>query len=283
LKEVGSELILVDRFTTNVRKAIQQIERHSSTSDVDSESEEYSSSSGEDDTAQESLESVRDLRLRKIINSISESIRSLYRISVLLRFPRKFVKYLGSGNSTVCCRDDLMTTLDYAHVLEKIRQWRHLTIQSKIGGDVENLVIQEGIQLIKEDPHREIADIAFFCRRLTGANIFRREQFEHWIDCPDVPESREGSSDTGARTDQLKIQTSSTLRPSVSTVAKSALGGDGNEDQWHTHNAISVTAKSDATRVPDVPRRSETDPSFECPFCHIILDSQAMQEREVWK
>lgn len=157
-------------------------------------------------------------------------------------------------------------------------------MRSKVGIDEEHVVTEEDIQLRKEYGHQEIADIVFFCQRLTWANVFRRKQFDHWVDHPDVPEKQqEQSLGTDVKPNQLKGQTSSALRASFSTVAKSALGDDSNAEQRHTVYAKSVIGRSSATRVPDVPKCSKIDPNFECPFCHIILDSKVMQRREVWK
>jgi hypothetical protein len=266
---------------TDCRKAIDQTEKHSSTADGDEEDGEHSSSSDESDTAQEGLETAWEIRLRKIISTIFEGIRSLYRISVLLRRPRNSSKYLRSSNTTIPSYDALKVTLDYSHVMEKIRQWRHLTMRVQVGGDEEHVVTEEEIQRRKENEHQGIADIVYFCQRLTWANLLRRKQFDYWVDCPDVPESQERALGTTAN--QLKGQTPLVIHASLSTVAKSALGNNNDLGQSPTVYARTVTGRSNTTRVPDVPKRSTTDPSFECPFCHIILDSKPMQKREVWK
>lgn len=265
---------------TDRHKAIDQTEKRSATAGGEKEDEEHSSSSDESDTAQEGLEAAWEIRLRKIISTIFEGIRSLYRISVLLRRPRNTSKYLKSSNTTMPSHDALTVTLDYAHISEKIRQWRHLTMRVKVG-DEEHVVTEEEIQRRKEDEHQEIADIVFLCQRLTWANLFRRKQFNYWIDYPDVSESQERASDTILN--PLKDQNSSVIHASLSTVAKSALADNNDVGQLLTVYAKSVTGRSNTARVPDVPKRSKTDPNFECPFCHIILDSKSMQTRETWK
>jgi len=268
---------------TDCRKAIDQTVKHSSTADIDGEDEEHSSSSDESDTAQEGPQTAWEVTLRKTISMIFEAIRSLYRMSILLRRPRNSSKYLKSSNSTIPSHDALKVTMDYAHVVEKIRQWRHLTMRSKVGGDEEHVVTEEEIQLRKKNDLREVADIVFLCQRLTWANLFRRKQFDYWVDFPDVPESQEQPLNTDAKPEQLKGQTFSALHASFSTVAKSALGEDNNGEQWHTVYAKSAIGRSNPTRVPDVPRCSKTHTNFECPFCHMVLDSNSMQKREVWK
>ena len=268
---------------TDYREAIDQTVKHSSTASVDEEDEEHSSSSDESDTAQESPQTAWEVTLRKTISMIFEAIRSLYRISILLRRPRDSSKYLEPSNSTILSHDALKVTMDYAQIVERIRQWRHSTLRSKVGGDGEHVVTEEDIQLRKKADHQEVADIAFLCQRLTWANLFRRKQFDYWIDYPDVPESQEQPLNTDAEPDQLKGQTSSALHASCSTVAKSALGEDNKGEQRHTVYAKSAIGRSNSARVPDVPRSSKTDTNFECLFCHIILDSDSMQKRGVWK
>jgi hypothetical protein len=277
------------------RKALKQIEESSSITGVNTESEEDSSSSDESDTAQEGLETDWEIRLRKIVNSISEEIRSLYRISVLLRCPRNPSKSLRSSHSTISSYAALKATADYTHISEKIRQWRDYTIRSKLGAD-QRYVMTENEDQLKKNAHREMTDIVFFCERLTWANLFRRKQFDHWFDCPDVPESQERTLNTIPN--RLHY---SDMHTSLSTDAKTTSGKNYHIEDLltvytnpvvgpvYTNPVVGpvysnpVVGRLDATEPPNVPRRSKTDPNFECPFCHIVLDSEMMQKRETWK
>jgi hypothetical protein len=267
------------------RKAIKQIEESSSITGVNTESEDDSSSSDESHTAQEDLETDWEIRLRKIVNSISEEIRSLYRISVLLRCPRNPSKSLRSSHSTISSYAALKATADYTHISEKIRQWRDYTIRSKLGAD-QRYVMTENEDQLKKNAHREMTDIVFFCERLTWANLFRRKQFDHWFDCPDVPESQERTSNT------IPNRLYFSMHTSLSTDAKSTSGKNYHIEDLltvYTNPVVgpvyfnSVVRRSDATEPPKVPRRSTTDPNFNCPFCRIVLDSEMMQKRETWK
>jgi hypothetical protein len=152
-------------------------------------------------------------------------------------------------------------------------------MRSKVGGYEEKVITVEEIQRRQEDEQRENADIVFFCQRLTWANLFRRKQFDYWVEYPDLPEFQH----TGAQRNRLNGQTSTVIDAAFSSVAKSALGNGNDVGQSLTVYAKSVVGRPNASRVPDVPRCSKTDPNFECPYCHIILDSRSMQERESWK
>ncbi|KAH0150767.1 hypothetical protein KCU67_g10527, partial [Aureobasidium melanogenum] len=228
------------RLNSHIEKAIEQTNRFLPTADVDTEDEEYSSLSDESDTAQDNTRPDWEIRFNKTIEVISEGIRSLYRVSVLLRRPRNSSKYLKSSSSTIPSHDTLRVTLDYAHVSEKIRQWRHLTMRSRVGGDEEHVVTEEEMQLRQENEQQEIADIAFFCQRLAWANLFRRKQFDYWVDHPDVPETQIKALDAVVKTDQRKDKIMSAIPTSLSTVAKSALGDNAEVGQWRTEIALFV-------------------------------------------
>lgn len=158
-------------------------------------------------------------------------------------------------------------------------------MRSRVGGDEEHVVTEEEIRLRKENEHQEIADIAFFCQRLTWANLFRRKQFDYWIDYPDVPETQTKAYDAVSKPNQQKAKIDLAKPTSSSTVARSALGNKNNTEfgQSRTVYAKSAFGRLNTTRVPDVPKCSQKDPNFECPFCHIILDSKTMQKRDNWK
>ncbi|KAG9638298.1 hypothetical protein KCU64_g13857, partial [Aureobasidium melanogenum] len=271
----------LQRLNNHVEKAIEQTKKFPPTAYVDTEDEEYSSLSDESDAVQEGLETFWEIRFRKTIKSVFEGIRSLYRVSTLLRRPQNSSQYLRSSTSTAISPDALRVTLDYAHVLQKIRQWRHLTMRSRLGGDEGHVVTEEEIQLKKENEQQEIADIAFFCQRLAWANFCRREQFDYCIDHPDIPESQKTASDVG-KAIQLKDRIMSAIPASLSTVAKSALEDNTEVGQSRT-KAKSAVGQPNTTRVPDVPKCSKNGPSFECPFCHVILNSGLMQKREIWE
>jgi hypothetical protein len=268
---------------TDHRKAIERTLRCSLTTGDDTESEEYSSSSDESDTAQEGLRTAGETKLCKTVNLILEDIRSLYRISVLLRRPQLSSRYLRLSNSTIASREALEASADYAHVSDCLRRWRKSAMRPKFIRYTKSVVTEEAFHLRRQNEYQEIADIAFFCQRLTWANILRRKQLDHWINCPDVPESQEKALDAVSKPNQLERQTPSAIHTSLSTVTKSASGNDNYVGQSPPVYTQSMEGHLHATRVPDVPKCSKTDPSFECPICHLILDSKKMQSKKTWK
>ena len=92
-----SEILSSPQITTDRYKAIEQEGRVSLTAELDTESEEDSSSSGESDTQQQGPKTAWEIKLRKIVASISEDIRSLYRTSMLLRRPQNPSNHVARG------------------------------------------------------------------------------------------------------------------------------------------------------------------------------------------
>jgi len=169
--------------------------------------------------------------------------------------------------------NDPESTLDYAHVSEKIQQWRQLATQLATSGDEGYVIKEEEIQPRTGNENRGIADIKFFCQRLAWANNLRRRRLDYRVDSQSVPESH---ADVVGRSRPLDDQLLSTMGAPL--VVKSAFGDNNELEQWQT-----VYAQQNAARVPDVPQRSKTHPDFECPYCHTTLDSQPMQRPEIWK
>jgi hypothetical protein len=176
---------MILEFATDHFKAIKQTERYSSWAGVEIEYEESSSSSDESDTAQRDLEAPWETRIRRTINSMFEEIRSLYRISILLRRSRNSSKYMDLDVSAALSRSTLGNTPHMAHIMEKIQQWRSLTIPPMIGGVEKQVMLTRGITK-NNDQHAEIIDIMFLYQRLIWASHVRRRQLDYWMTHPDV-------------------------------------------------------------------------------------------------
>lgn len=241
---------------------------------------EDASSSDESLSTQSSALEPPKSRLCKAIEFVFDSIRSLYHISALLKRPRNANKYLRSRNMMMPSQATLRAEEDYAHILEKMRQWRHLTMRLQVGGDEERAVTLEDIISRERDEDHELADITFLCQRLTWANKLRRNQFRYWEESPDQEYetiSRPNPKRAGAKN-------LSATQTSFSSVANSALADTRTEaGRLRTEYTNSVVGRSNVIRVPDVPERSKTTPEFECPFCHLMLSSDRMQDRRAWK
>lgn len=65
--------------------------------ELDVEDEEHSSASDESDTQQAGPQNAWEIRLRKTVDLIFENVRSLYRISVLLRRPQNSSNHIARG------------------------------------------------------------------------------------------------------------------------------------------------------------------------------------------
>ncbi|THY03991.1 hypothetical protein D6D01_10155, partial [Aureobasidium pullulans] len=246
---------------------------------------EDASSSDESLSTQSSALEAPKSRLCKAMESVFDSIRSLYHISALLKRPRNANKYLRSRNMMMPSQATLRAEEDYAHILEKMRQWRHLTMRLQVGGDEERAVTLEDIISRERDEDHELADITFLCQRLTWANKLRRSQFKYWEESPDVLETQQQDDiKSPSISKRVKAKSSSATQASFSSVAVSALAETRTEaGRLRTEYTNSVAGRNNAVRVPDVPDSSKTNPDFECPFCHLMLNSNRMQDRATWK
>ncbi|THV79578.1 hypothetical protein D6D29_06767 [Aureobasidium pullulans] len=207
------------------------------------------SSSDESLSTQSSAPGPPKSRLCKAIESVFDGIRSLYRISALLKRPRNANKYLRSRNMIMPSQATLRAEEDHAHILEKMRQWRHLTMRSQVGGDEERAVTLDDIISRKLDENHELADITFLCQRLTWANKLRRSQFKYWEESPDIPETQE--EDIVSRSNSKRVETKdlSATQTSFSSVAISALAETRTEaGRLRTEHTNSVVGGSNAIR-----------------------------------
>ncbi|TIA29191.1 hypothetical protein D6C79_10014 [Aureobasidium pullulans] len=229
-EQTGNMILRTLRRLTNhietVNDQLKALHTQSSQSSVQSahfDGCDDSSSSDESMSTQSSALGPPKTRICKAIESVSDSIRSLYRISALLKRPRNANKYLRSRNMMMPSQATLRAEEDHAHILEKMRQWRHLTMRSQVGGDEERAVTLDDIMSRKLDEDHELADIAFLCQRLTWANKLRRNQFKYWEESPDIPETQE--EDIVSRSNSKRVETKdlSATQTSFSSVAISAL------------------------------------------------------------
>lgn len=229
--------------------------------------------------------------LNRILKAITEDVRCLYRISILLQRPAIRDKYIRS----ISKKEETTTFYfwDRLHILEKATQWAR---------DVAKSSNTANITTISSD--HPLID------RLAMANCRRREQLLYWKSHPDRPSivnnhgsvvpilqdrtlkldsrSQIGKSAVGQM--QLERVTSKTdtktqrTHQSMSTVAASALDEDDlNVDVVHTVYASSSKGWATVLKVPEVPKPTGNDKTFDCPYCFAKLNTQMMQQRVRWK
>jgi hypothetical protein len=272
---------MILEFSTNHLKAIKRTERYSSWAGVEIEYEESSSSSDESDTVQRDLEAPWETRVRRTINFIFEEIRSLYRMSTLLRRSRDSSKYMDLDVSVALSRSTLGDTPHIAHIVEKIQQWRSLTIPPMIGGVKQQVKLTQGVIKNNYQP-AEIIDIMFLYQRLIRASEVRRRQLDYWMNHPDLHEPQE-KVHTPLESPNLQ-EDSYTLAKhiSLSTATETAVEDKAETGQRRSFYDRSVIGPTNSM-VPNVPHGSETYPILECPYCHTVLDLETMRDGESWE
>lgn len=235
-------------------------------------------------------------RLSILQSHISEQVKLLYHYSAILRRPRLNGRYLHSKS-----RDDdeesSIAYYEYSHVRQKLTDWaRSQAIEPR---PIEKDFFEEN-QSIHEYREEELEGL---CMRLARANTRRRQQLRYWSRHPFRPPGGEKESnlteneETEARSlaagsEHRSFKSVPTVR-TFSSVAKSAIVEtqieDGPSRTVYATSAADSVAESAAQnhqksrRIPKVSTESHLAPTFECPYCHMVLESAAMHDRMTWK
>ena len=251
----------------------------------------------------------------------TEQIRALYDLSTLLRRPTISSKYIRSIKKTV--ESEPVTEIvilrrafgsfEYNHIIEKVDQWRGQTKSSK----KINLVKEEAKEAsAAEDapPLGSCEGIAWLCRRFAEANMRRREQIEYSLGHPFDPKAHQPSTTTlmpeiavkdlakgGEDGDRIKSQASrpqlapvpakdvtsesQRSRQSFSTVAASDVYDTNTTARPRTIYTPTEAGNRTFTSVPNPPKPldSSQEPSFQCPYCGMLLNADEMKSRQLWK
>jgi hypothetical protein len=226
----------------------------------------------------------------RIFRSIQEDIDSLYEVLLMIIRPDFNRHYLHSSN----LEEPDVSVLSYLdfdirHVEDKIRSWE---CQAPSLKDKEDIAASESL----ESQTSSLAHI--LVTRLARANTKRREQLKHWEKHPD-------QAPTTNNTVSSEVEIVSHPAPPEESTAK--IPGIPSNRSVMTTNTFSTVAVSDifgteavakpprtvytdstvgtqrSNRVPKVPSKSLHQKDFECPYCHLRLDSSTMQVRQEWK
>lgn len=235
-----------------------------------SQSDDSSISSGSTSSDEHHLSSRNPIK--DVLSSIYEQIRSLYKVSALLRRP--------------VVRDKYIRSLSKDQAISCYLQWDEAHIRNKFPNANELLI-----------------------HRLALANTRRRQQLRYWENhhsqdkeiSLNLPISQDknpalnlgtSSASSGVQEDgQTKVtsthsfsQPSKTTKQSFSTVAQSALADHETfSGRARTVYEPSVQGHNRVLRVPDHPKVPFGVTTFECPYCRSKLNVQAMKQRQLWK
>lgn len=264
--------------------------------DEDSESD---LSSGSETSEGLSEDSQAEEPLYVLLRRIYDQIGFVFQLGSLIRDRRFHDRYLHSGsshgNTSVSMQDD-------EHIRVKLDRWKnsedtenHMTAAHQSKGktpiyllprvDVEDTVSPEALSQRMIAEARQSSLDHELIHRLAFANTRRRHQFIYWETHPYSGAPVAGVQNDGENAASEKgskgqtIQTFSSIAKSA--VAPSALDVDANATTYAP--SIVDDAMRTTARVPNVPAQSADAPTFECPFCHMILDSAPMQNRQTWK
>ena len=223
-----------------------------------------------------------------------ESIGLLYHYSAIFRRPRLGGRYLHSKSKDTA--PDI-PYYEYSHVQQKLEEWYQRKDRPQSDFVSDGLTAQETLTTDSvESQQASTADLDFLCMRLAAANARRRDQLRYWGNHPFIGDQKLFKEEVSADFSRTEIESSVGVSesqshrsdPTVNTfssVARSAIyEDDGAPGPARTTYTSSVIGGGKLLkRIPNVPPQSREAPSFECPFCHMTLDSGPMQDRNTWK
>jgi len=275
-------------------------------SDADSD---FENSSDDDNGDQEHNNGGKPDMILIILQQINADMNLLAQMSVLMKRPGFNRKYIHStGTAELHHKVAMYTQYDLLHVQEKLLHWQTRGFRCDVNEEIATLDRLAQRALLDSSPRGRHV----LLKRLSVANTRRREQLHYWSKHPDqiltttgeashvtgttpeVGRSRHGERDqeiTGATqkpTDgsgtEIHAPQSEMTRNTYSTVAASAVPGLHHATNPEgTIYAESTVGNRRSNRVPDVSRTSREDITFECPYCHLEIDSLTMQNRQHWK
>jgi hypothetical protein len=237
--------------------------------------------------------------------TVFDQIQLLYHLGILLRRPNAGRRYLKSGTTPSFGSSNhsiVVLPEDISHVRENIRRWQDDQSRSAVLLEEEKEVSWEDIvRRNEESPETEGLDMALI-ERLALANARRRGQLLYWRDHPDqvistyqVPINTTKTRVTEAAApgkrllDGKSVKSTSTSLFSKNSMEMSDILGPANSKTGspslapRTTYCETIIGGSHSTRVPDAPEESTQSVTFECPYCHLELDSVAMRDRMTWK
>ncbi|KAI0909371.1 hypothetical protein F4823DRAFT_594729 [Ustulina deusta] len=275
---------------------------------------DYSSENGSEESIDRGNERPKVSKLSIIVSHIFEHIQLLYHFGSLLRRPGLKGRYLRHNDSNNL---DTATLFDTWHIEEKLRQWSRQAGEGIIVSPKEEDAVT--VQKISEREAGESPKSLHYVlsRRFAKANAQRREQLKYWTNHPyqlrrpqepkmnmtkgkalkSAIQKRPKKGDASTEDDVSTIKpeskgpksekSRSTTAVSFSTVAESALLESGTETgKARTIYAESVVAGKWSARVPPPPKRTtaiDGPEQYECPYCHMNLDSELVNHRLAWK
>lgn len=225
-------------------------------------------------------------RFSLVLSHIFEQIGLLYHYSAIFRRPRLQGRYLHSKSDS---SDPAIPHYEYSHVQQRFREWASNV--SAAGGELDETKQSPAPQ----NPSPEFSfEVGVLCMRFAAANTRRREQLRYWARHPFTEGHDLGMEPSLPKEAAAPAISEGTSRRSHTTTVKT-FSSIARSDIFETEMQVgqSRTVYSDTTmsdigspssvRVPAVPLIASSEPTFECPFCRMTLDSAAMRDRNTWK
>ncbi|ORY08199.1 hypothetical protein BCR34DRAFT_590047 [Clohesyomyces aquaticus] len=309
LARLNQQLTIATRVVENSYEALN--DPHNTQIDGLENEEDAESSSEDDEDSEEESQFSKVPTLSAILMRLDENINSLYQVSLLISRPGFRRQYLHStGEHPYDSRIAHYAEFDLRYIKEKFQDWN----QQRQGmpwamEPTTTCEVLEERTVAADDVHDNTKILA---RRFAKANTKRREQILYWSIRPDAshlngkitdlpspspavvlpltvsvdePSTNEEANIPIRQLDTESEGPKSTMtRKTFSTVvASDFFGAQTVTGPTRTIYAESTVGNKRSNRVPDLPRDAKKAPTFECPYCHTILESDKMQDRREWK
>ncbi|KAF2793116.1 hypothetical protein K505DRAFT_386323 [Melanomma pulvis-pyrius CBS 109.77] len=244
-----------------------------------------SESNSEDDEDEENDEdeehAIKSPKLSAVLRHIASNIKTLFLLSDLIHRPGFEKQHIHSNGEGV---DDPVIApyadFDLHCVQETLHHWNYQQEGIEVHEDtttpkmIEGGIAQDFIMPMNQK---------VLMQRLARANTTRREQLLYWSRNPNQPS---GFIDPAIDSDVLNVPSFLGHGSEESRSSEQAVDPFNPVLQKESEEIIytpSAVRNKLSNRVPDVPKAAQDGPHFECPYCHVILESDRMQNRNQWQ
>jgi hypothetical protein len=207
----------------------------------------------------------------------------LAQISVLVRRPGFSQNFFHSTQEIELSPDiEPYIQLDELFIEKKILGWK----SQGITHNESEVVVTPEILQPRSPSSGPSNEEHVLLQRLAMANTRRREQLLYWSRHPDqsVNASAGHKIDHAANRVASYAPVSTPSNGTSSIVAASGVPDMSTTvDQEGTIYAESTVGINGSIQVPDICFETLMDATFECPYCHLTLESARMQDRQEWK
>ena len=278
--------------------------------------EDTEPSSDESESARRERSPLELSMLFRTVRHMGEDIRSLYQVSLLISRPGFNRRYVQSTTKHAWSPGiECFANFDLQYVEDKVKDWRQ---NWKLHGNHQAQDMIATPEVIQSRTGKDHSFLSInLIRRLATSNTNRRDQLRYWMTHPDEPFGAAALTKPSYQDTRMYPEANAKLdeipkgeRPTTTlsdndvapqrqfsevartTLSKNAFSNVVESDIFGAQlvagparTIYEETTMGDPRRnhVPRVPGSAFNSKHFECPYCHLTLNSIQMQKRLEWK